>query len=281
MAWPTAATPWRGVEKVNHIIMKKPLFTDLIPRQTVADYCALREQAIVEYADLHRRWSALEQRLRAVERYAGSQAGPAKRLEEFTRDLDRTLWRHVLDQTEIPRFMDAQARREFEAELERDTPPFTEETVRSTLVSAASQTDEMFARGLYNLFCERSDRYLTNAREPFRLPRKVVWEYMIDTMMVRYCNELRLAYGRRDKLNDLDRVFRTLAGLPYQPGALATALSEVLIQGGDVFEDELFRMRGFRNGNLHVWFLQQPLVDRANRIIAAYAGAVIPDARAA
>ena len=38
-------------------------------------------------------------------------------------------------------------------------------------------------------------------------------------------------------------------------------------------------MRGFRNGNAHVWFKRDDLVDRVNQLIGEYYGAPIPEDR--
>ena len=167
--------------------------------------------------------------------------------------------------------MDAQARAEFNRSLLETPPAFTVENVRSTLVSAASQVDLMFARGLYDLFCKRPRHLRTNAREPFKLPPKIIWSMMIATDWLRVDDGLRLRYDATHKLNDLDRVLSTLAGEDFHPYTLATKINTAW-QHSNVYEDAMLKVRGFRNGNLHVWIKRQDVIDKANRVIADYAG---------
>ncbi len=256
------------------------LNTDLMLRKTLDDYCQAREQAIAHYRSALRLHGEITAGLRTLG-LTGAPYDSEPRLAEaeFIRDLDRMLWRQALNATGLPRYMDDEARRLFEDGLERSPPPFEAETVRSTLVSSAAVADEMFARGLYNLFQLRSRAHLTNRREAFKLPQKVIWAGMIDIQMTRLNDRLMLSHYQRDRLNDLDRVFRTLAGEPFEPHRLSSALA-VAFQSGDTFEDGLFKVRGFKNGTLHVWFKRPELVAKANRIIADYAGAAIPDGTA-
>lgn len=252
------------------------LNTDLMLRKTLDDYCRAREQALAHYRAALRLHVEITAGLRTLGLH-GAPYDSEPRLSEpdFTRELDRLLWRLALNATGLPRYMDDEARRLFEGGLEHNPPPFEVEAVRSTLVSSAAAADEMFARGLYNLFQLRSRVHLTNRREAFKLPKKVIWAGMIDIAMTRLNGRLMLAHYHRDRLNDLDRVFRALAGEPFEPYRLESSLIAAFREG-ETFEDALFKIRGFKNGTLHVWFKQPELVAKANRIIADYAGAVIP-----
>ena len=253
--------------------------TDIALRKTIADYCDVRNTAIASYSTALRLHSGINGDLRAIGLFGSpSESEPRASLKDFTEDLDRSLWRLVFKATGLPRYMDDEARKAFEHGLERNPPPFEEETIRSTLVSSAAKADEMFARGLYNLFQTRSDNHATNTRHAFKLPAKVIWTGMIDIYWAKSFGTLSLSHYQRDRINDLDRVFRTLAGEDFTPFSLEGKV-QAAFKAGDTFEDDLLKIRGFKNGSLHVWFKRADLVDRANRIIADYAGAVIPDGR--
>ncbi len=80
------------------------------------------------------------------------------------------------------------------------------------------------------------------------------------------------------------RVFAVLDGDAHREiGSLLRAIEEDR-RGGwgkprrSVTESEYFRVRGFKNGNAHLWFTRDDLVERANRVLADYYGAVLPDA---
>ena len=69
--------------------------------------------------------------------------------------------------------------------------------------------------------------------------------------------------------------------MPYEQGGLATALNQHYDKGNDEpFVNELFKIRCFGNGNSHIWFLRQDVLDKVNQTIADYCdGNAIPDAR--
>lgn len=251
-------------------------------RKTIGDYCAARDQALTAYADALRILDSGAQALAQIGDYLWPHdAHPRTSLAEFTRELDARMWRQAWNKTDLPKFMDAQARKEFDDSLKNNPPAFTEDSVRSAMVSVASQADEMFARGLFEMFRTRDMDYQTNARETVKIPRRLIWSgAYVDTSAG---GSLRFSYSHwhSDRLGDLDRVFKTLAGLPFNPRELESALNNVWKDGGNLYEDPFYRIRGYRNGNLHIELRQQPLIDRANRILAAYAGPSLPQSAAA
>ena len=93
---------------------------------------------------------------------------------------------------------------------------------------------------------------------------------------------LRVSHGyASDKLNDLDRVFITLDGKPFRPRSLESAMA-VAFEQMEVFENEFYRAKAFRNGNLHLEFKRLDLLEKVNEQIAEfYADGALPDARAA
>ncbi|WP_047303039.1 DUF4942 domain-containing protein, partial [Pseudomonas fluorescens] len=117
-------------------------------------------------------------------------------------------------------------------------------------------------------------------KEPFRIGPKVIMEGMVEPS---FKSGLCIRYGSwaKDKLNDLDRVFQTLDGKPFQPHALTSAM-DAAFQAGEVFENENYRAKAFKKGTLHLEFLRLDLLDKVNEQIGEYyAGNVLPDARAA
>lgn len=256
------------------------IHTDIALRKTIADYCEVREQAIARYADALRMHKEVDDICKRAGLF-GSPGNSEPRLcpDDFRKEIDRSLWHRLFDATGFKRYMDAQAVKEFQDALYGSNPPeFTEETVRSTLISAASQAEEMFARGLYNLFVTRSDAHRTNTRHAFKLPKKVIWGGMLDESWVRSFGVLKLSHWSRGKINDLDRIVSTLAGRPFVEFRLESGISNAFAKHED-YEDDLLRIKGFKSGTIHVYFLDESIVEKANKLIAAYAGAVIPDAR--
>jgi len=249
---------------------------NLALRKSLEDLCNARDAAIQAYTDARRLLNKAAAELSALGNYLWPyDSEPRKTVEEFTKEVDARMWRFAWDKTELPKVMDAKARSEFDTTLNDNPPPFTVANVRSALVGAYSQAEEMFARGLYEMFLTRDMGLKTNARERVKIPRKLIWVgAYVDSWG---SGPLRFSYStwHVDRLGDLDRVFKALAGLPYHPRELVTALTQAWAEGGNLYEDQFYRIRGYRNGNLHIELKQQALIDKANRILADYAGPVL------
>jgi hypothetical protein len=193
-------------------------------------------------------------------------------------ELDTSLWRRAFDMTGFRQLMDAQAVTEFEKSLSPRPPEFTDATIRATFIDLLNNADTMFRRGVFNVFRYLSDDYRTNASEPFRIGRKVVMSWMIQAS---YSRGLQVRYGSGDRLNDLDRVFQTLDGKPFQARSLESAMNAAFNER-QVFENDYYRAKAFKNGNMHLEFKRQDLLDKVNEQIAEfYAEGALPDARAA
>jgi len=255
------------------------LDTNLALRKTLDDYCEARDTAIAVYTDTLRRLADAAEALGEIgEHLWPHEATPRASLKDFVRDLDERMWRRAWNQTDLPRYMDAQARREFDDSLNKNPPAFTAANLRSALLSTASQAEEMFARGLYLLFASRDMDYVTNAKERVKIGRRLIWNGGYVDPGIGGCLRFSYSSWQVDRLGDLDRVFKTIAGLPYTPRELVCALNNAWSQGGNLYEDTFYKIRGFRNGNLHIELLQQHLIDRANLILANYAGPVLAQA---
>jgi hypothetical protein len=191
-------------------------------------------------------------------------------------ELDASMWRRAFDLTGFKQLMDAQAVAEFEKSLSPNPPEFTEANIRSTFIDLHGKSREMFRRGVVNVFRNLSDDYKTNANEPFRIGRKLVMTYMANKA---FGGGLELNYGgSRDRLNDIDRVVRTLGGMKFTAGSLPISVNQSL-KLGQVHECELYRAKGFKNGNMHFEFKRQDLLDLLNEQIAEHYANTLPDTR--
>ena len=201
-------------------------------------------------------------------------------MERFIKDVDRGLWRSAFDKTGFMQIMDAQARREFEDSLVKTPPDFTEGNIRSIFIDLFQGSEMLFKRGIVNVFHGLGNEYVTNRKEPFRVGRKVIMSYMTST----WGGYLSISTGyakAREKINDIDRVIKVLDGKQHHPRWLESAVNAAF-KVGEVYEDEYYQIKGFKNGNMHLIFKRQDLLDKANELISEYYnGSVVADARAA
>jgi len=240
---------------------------DLAIPPTLADYAAARERTVQAYHSALKTLALADRQFQTIYSYGlPRNSYPRDSLEETVRAIDARLWRQAFDITGFGQLMDREAREQFERDNQDNPPAFTVENVRSIFLSAAQDAEEMFNRGLVNVFRRLSRGHRTNTNEAFKVNRRAIMVYMVRPAG----RGLEICYGpAADELNDLDRVFKTLDDEKHHPRSLETALNAAL-RKGEVYEDTYYQFKGFKNGNLHVVFKRQDLLDQANRIIHDY-----------
>lgn len=254
------------------------IFKNLSLPTTLTDLLLARNDALRLIADARR---ITEMAKEVLGRYGTSLLPHGAQLHDdeskVRRELDDRMWRRAFDLTGFKQLMDAQAVEKFEKSLCPEPPEFTEETIRATFIDLQINAGQMFRRGVFNVFRYLSDDYRTNAREPFRIGRKVVMTCMVRTSFGR---GLCIRHGTSsDRLNDLDRVFQTLDGKQYHSRTLESDMNIAFAQG-EIFESDFYRVKAFKNGNMHVEFKRVDLLDKVNEQIAEfYAEGALPDAR--
>jgi len=196
-------------------------------------------------------------------------------LEEARREIDARWWRHCFRWTGLVKLMDEQATREFENSLKDDCPEFTLENIQTMVLSMYQQQDELFLRGMFNVFRQLNRNYRTNDRQRFEVGRKIIITCLFDTWWSGQ-GRLRVSHYKRAMLNDIDRCICVLMDEPYQEYSLEAAIQEAL-EDDDVFENQHLKIRGFRNGNGHLYFKDKKLLRKINQCIADYCGPALAE----
>lgn len=266
---------------------------DLELSKSIPQRLALRDQIIDRLSDI---FSALNQVLEDVDGVCFGKNSAAYCIQEYMKEsirfpkhfkrdevrklLVKNLWSTLVYDTPIWSLMDAMARRQFDDDLERNPPEATLDNLRATINQYIANADEIFRRSLIETFSRLDKDYRTN--DAFKLKSAIVMKSLHDD-----CG--RYHRGAEDKLRDLDRVFwvldnkqmpsrydDTLAGIMCQH---KTKASPIFNAGAGSFETEYFKVRFFKNGSARLSFMRSDLVEKANRMIAEYYGAVIPQER--
>ena len=254
------------------------IFQEIVIPKNLTDYCEARIKTVQLLTQSHKCMNMASETIGAVCPYGVSvSARHGDTLERAIRNVDRSLWRRAFDLTGFNQVMDKQAHSEFNKSLEENPPEFNEDNVRTIFLSANQEAEEMFVRGLVNIFSELADRYKSHSA--FKINKKAIIGYM--TTRWSGFTEVNRYNDGQDKLNDVDRVIKVLAGEKYVPRQLESAIN-VAWKAGEVYEDEYYRAKGFKNGNMHLEFKRQDLLDKANKIISEYYdGNAIPKENAA
>lgn len=242
--------------------------TDLATRKTIADYVAIKNEALRHIEDARRSVDAAEKILNTVCSYMLPHTVRMPSEDECVRQINRGMWRKTFHLTGLTQLMDAQAIAELERSIDSECPDFTEENITATFLAQAQQADMMFRRGIVNVFFRLSPEYKTNKAEPFRIGPKFVMSYGCERS---FGGGRRIRFGSEDRINDVDRVFCVIDKQPHSPATLQTAMNDAFRKCID-FENSYFRVKSFKNGNLHWTIKRLDLLDQVNLQIAQYYG---------
>lgn len=204
-------------------------------------------------------------------------------------------WSWIIERTDLERLMDKEAKDQLRAQLAfvpdrvdgsgqlitgdeagRGMPPLTVENIMATLERFRDEADMIFRRGIANVFSKLDRRF--RSHDGFKIGSRMILTYVFDGYG-------HLNWGRvRDQLIDIERVFAVLDGKPESGFRSALGAMEqerrIGLGGGarqSVTETDYFRIKGFKNGNAHLWFTRDDLVGKVNKLLAEYYGEVIGD----
>lgn len=200
---------------------------------------------------------------------------PETAMKAVTRNIDRSIWKNLMQRSGMLSLMDAQARDEWYKNLEGDDiPAISEENILSTFKQLHLNKGEVFERGVINVFKGLSWDYKSNS--PCKFGKKI-----IVTGLVKYDRwGFGLNWGwQRDRLADLERMLMLLDGKPVPDNRadVTRRLGDHIHENrhSNRYEDEMFAIKYFQKGTAHITFRRPELVDKLNDIIAQhYPGAL-------
>ncbi|WP_024530474.1 DUF4942 domain-containing protein [Serratia fonticola] len=196
----------------------------------------------------------------------------------ITRNLDRDIWRDLMKKSGMLSVMDAQARDQWYRNLEGDNiPAISEANIISTFEQLHQRKDEVFERGVINVFKGLSWQYKTN--NPCHFGKKIIVTNLVSYNQWGFT--LNHSY-RRDQLADLERMLHLLDGkpLPDNRSDITSRLYEHIRanpQMVKVYEDDYFSIKYFMKGSAHLTFRKPELMGKMNDIIAKHYPGVLPE----
>ncbi|MDR6954170.1 hypothetical protein J2X65_003538 [Ancylobacter sp. 3268] len=221
--------------------------------------------------------------------------------EQFRRTarrlIDVTVWTHIIELSGIEALMDAQAKQELrdqmryvpertdregqlinQDEIARMLPEVTPENVYATLEHFQSQAEIIFRRGIVNVFSKLDRRF--RSHDGFKVGSRLILNYLVSSDTGHFSN-----YGdRADMLADVERTFLVLDGRPARARYAGIGEQISAERRFNAFkphqsehQGDYFKVRIFKNGNAHLWFARDDLVEKVNRILADHYGEVLGD----
>lgn len=233
---------------------------------------------------------------REVEAFANAVKLPdrAQYLRTAKRLVDVTVWSHVISHTGIENLMDSQAKQELRAQMRyvpeqrgRDgelineeeiaklLPEVTPGNVYSTLERFQAEAELIFRRGLVNVFSKLDRRF--RSHDGFKVGSRIILNYLVDRE-----GWFRGHSDTADKLRDVERTFRVLDGKATHEGFYSIVDRIDRERRGykpqqSEHRSDYFRVRIFKNGNAHLWFTNDELLRKVNRILADHYGEALGD----
>jgi hypothetical protein len=207
--------------------------------------------------------------------------------------IDISAWSWIIERTDLERLMDHEAKQQLRnqmayvperpkgdreiitgEEIERGLPELTVENVMATLDQFMLDADTIFRRGIANAFSKLDRRF--RSHDGFKIGSRLILTHVFDR------DSGRLNWGSvRDQLIDIERAFAVLDGRPESgfTSALYAIEQDRHYDGPKQTECETnyFRIKGYKNGNAHLWFQRDELVEKVNKLLAEYYGEVIGD----
>ncbi|KAB2852548.1 MAG: DUF4942 domain-containing protein, partial [Sphingopyxis terrae] len=195
------------------------------------------------------------------------------------RVVDTDVWAYLVKLTDLERLMDRKAKGDLRKQLIDNPPEATEDNIVATLQQFALDADLIWRRGVAFAFSSLDRRF--RSHDGWKIGNRVILNHAFDVYG-------RWSYYRcqQETLLDIERAFFVIEGRAMPPayvgvvGAIDRARQGRWDPHQTELETQYFRVRCFKNGNLHLWFKRADLVIRVNKILAEYYGEVIPEERA-
>lgn len=205
--------------------------------------------------------------------YSIEQGRHAEVVENLRRDLDGSVWNHIMGALGLLNLMDAQAMTEFREQNEKAPPEVTRDNLVATFERLTADSDALFRRGVINLFQKLDRSFASNPA--YRLGDKLVFTGALSEF-----GGWSHWNNRQAEMRDLDRIFHIMDGkAPKDHGGDASAMISATRKAPATVETDYFVCKLFKNRNLHVAFKRQDLVAKVNRIIAEHFGETLAHER--
>ena len=195
---------------------------------------------------------------------------PDKALPVITRNIDRSIWQDLMQKSGMLSLMDAKARDQWHKSLESgDFPEISEANILSTFEQLHGNKEEVFERGIINVFKGLSWDYKTN--NPCFFGKKIIINNLVNHNQWGFS----LNWGwKRDQLADLERMLFLLDGkpVPDHRGDITSRLGAHIRENPaqHFYEDDYFSIRYFQKGTAHLIFKRPELVEKMNDILAKH-----------
>ena len=194
--------------------------------------------------------------------------------EEVHQQISTNAWKYVIDQCGLKAYMTEARQKELQKQLiQGQFPVLTVENILATLQGLSSQVGILLQESAKEVFDWLRPRQRDHGvgklktNKQWDIGSKAIVGYSVEA---NYNGGFHLNYNREANFRALGNVFSLLEGhgAQHYPDDICTQLNEALkiTESGMLAKTSYLALRPFRNGNAHLNFLRQDLVDRLNQL---------------
>ncbi|PBB29767.1 DUF4942 domain-containing protein [Mesorhizobium sp. WSM3882] len=207
--------------------------------------------------------------------------------------IDISCWHYLVKMTDLEVLMDKQAKDELRDTLKwvperydrgdgkelvnldeiMGIPPVTVDNVYATIEKWAGESEMIFRRGIATAFSKLDRRF--RSHDGFKVGSRMILTYAFDR------DHGHVSWGGTwDTVRDIERTFSVLDGKKPSYNSIENVVRAErrgFQPQQSEHHGEYFRIVAYKNGNAHLWFTRDDLVERVNKMLAEYYGEVIGD----
>ena len=185
--------------------------------------------------------------------------------EAYKKAVDSQLWMHLLDLVIKP--ITSSSRYEEIRKMVKENPvEFTEKNIIDFFNSLPELQKDLITNlveSLYKkMYPSKFEQYKTNKKAIFKFPEKYICKNAFNYILYSHIS---------DFLDDLQKLFllldnKVVAKMEYED-LLSTKVNETKNKEKNYYEDEYFKIKIYKNGNLHIQFKRKDLLKKVNEIL--------------
>lgn len=189
--------------------------------------------------------------------------------------VDAKGWDYLLRQSGLRTFMDAKFRKDWDEAAEKHkTPPLTKEYVQGTFIRIYEERGSMVERGVIQLFRELSWDYKSNL--PVRFGKRIVLGGVFEDRQYGGTWRWSANLHGTNRIDDLVRQLHFFDGKPEPDHRAGSGYWLHLDDMTGAPWEPYFELRRFKNGNAHVIFKREDLIDKLNEILGRHYPGALP-----
>ena len=191
-------------------------------------------------------------------------------ISKALRELRIAAWRYIMRRCMVVELISQERHKKLSKTFEDgDVPPFTEQNVFATMESIREGLTSMVQESImeaYEILRPRHDSYKTNSE--YKVGKRVILSGSNHQWML---PRITISTHREADLRAIDKALHLLdgKGVPKYPNDAATIIREALqdrLAASLPIDTPYFKVKCFRNGNIHLEFKRDDLVTELNRV---------------